>query len=250
LAGNKERSPNLHKFTLDFKRPRKENSPKAFTGISFSQNVTLVTKASKTSLYFCEKSDMKEVTSYQDLKKGLVPKGKTYLLLYRPGNALNDRALKHINIAAGKAGGIHLLFADVTRTRDIHPQYHITSVPALLEFENGAFQNVVKGCQEASYYGALFDNALYFAAVKEKEKPQKRVTVYSTPTCSWCNTLKMFLRKNHVHYRDIDVSRDPRVADELVRRSGQTGVPQTDIDGEIIVGFNQARISELLGLKK
>ena len=86
------------------------------------------------------------------------------------------------------------------------------------------------------------------AAASEGE-PQKSVTVYSTPTCSWCNTLKSHLRKHRVYFTDVDVSADPSLAEELVRKSGQQGVPQTEIDGEIIVGFDKKRINSLLGIQ-
>ena len=109
--------------------------------------------------------------------------------------------------------------------------------------------NVIKGCHEAGYYRALTENTLYKARLNDEGKQARRVTVYSTPTCSWCNTLKTWLQKNNVRYTDIDVSRDQRSADELVRRSGQQGVPQTDINGRIVVGFNQPRLKELLGIQ-
>ncbi len=102
---------------------------------------------------------------------------------------------------------------------------------------------------DVKYYKALFEDAIYFTETKNDEKPQKRVTVYSTPTCSWCNTLKSYLKIHKVRYTDIDVSLDQRAADELVKRSGQTGVPQTEINGEIIIGFNKARINELLNIQ-
>ena len=61
--------------------------------------------------------------------------------------------------------------------------------------------------------------------------------------------LNLYLKQHKVRYTDIDVSCDQRTADELVKRSGQMGVPQTDINGEIVVGFNKARINELLGIQ-
>ncbi|HIE15791.1 MAG TPA: NrdH-redoxin, partial [Bacteroidales bacterium] len=81
------------------------------------------------------------------------------------------------------------------------------------------------------------------------DKPQKRVTVYSTPSCSWCNTLKTHLRKHRIRFTDIDVSQDQAAAEAMVRRSGQQGVPQTDIEGEIIIGFDKNRINTLLGIQ-
>lgn len=72
------------------------------------------------------------------------------------------------------------------------------------------------------------------------------VKVYSTPTCPWCHKLKDFLKEKKVEFEDIDVSKDQNAARELIEKSGQMGVPVADIDGEIIVGFDEARISELI----
>ncbi|GBC76473.1 Glutaredoxin-like protein NrdH [bacterium HR07] len=72
------------------------------------------------------------------------------------------------------------------------------------------------------------------------------VTIYTTPTCSWCAAAKRFLDEHEIDYTEYDVSEDPEV---LLRLSGQTGVPVLDIDGEIVVGFDRGRIAELLGLE-
>ncbi|MCM8820031.1 MAG: glutaredoxin family protein [Candidatus Omnitrophica bacterium] len=76
----------------------------------------------------------------------------------------------------------------------------------------------------------------------------KRVKIYSTPTCPWCQRAKQFLRENNIEFEDFDVSKDPEKADEMIRISGQMGVPVLDIDGEIVVGFDRERIAQLLGL--
>lgn len=76
-----------------------------------------------------------------------------------------------------------------------------------------------------------------------------RVIVFSTPTCPWCNRAKSYLRSRGVPYRDVDVSRDPAAARDLVRRTGQMGVPVVEIDGRPIVGFDQARIDAALGIR-
>ena len=72
------------------------------------------------------------------------------------------------------------------------------------------------------------------------------VTVYSTPTCSWCQIAKEHLTASGISFEDIDVSTDQQRAKEMVEKSGQMGVPVIDIDGEIIVGFDRARIDPLL----
>lgn len=81
------------------------------------------------------------------------------------------------------------------------------------------------------------------------KKKQKRVIVFSTPTCTYCNQAKRYLREHGVRFRDVDVSKDADAARDLVRRSGQQGVPVLDIGGRIIVGFNRPEIDRLLELK-
>jgi len=191
---------------------------------------------------------MIKVISYTDFISRLPGKDKAFLLLYKKGNAKSDCAFSNVQAGSEKVKHIHLFHADVTYVRDIHERFNITTVPALLEFRNREFINTIKGCNDASQYKALFDDTVFRAERKNEEKPAKRVTVYSTPTCSWCNTLKTYLKLHNVLYTDVDVSRDQKAADALVKRSGQMGVPQTDINGEIIVGFNKDRINQLLGI--
>lgn len=75
------------------------------------------------------------------------------------------------------------------------------------------------------------------------------VKVYSTPTCPWCHRVKDFLKEHDVEFTDFDVSQDRNAAQEMVKFSGQMGVPVLDINGELVVGFNEARIRDLLKLK-
>lgn len=81
------------------------------------------------------------------------------------------------------------------------------------------------------------------------EKPQPRVIVFSTPTCSFCNQAKRYFREKGIRFKDVDVSRDPVAARDMVRRSGQQGVPVIDIGGKVIVGFDRPKINQLLGIR-
>ena len=76
----------------------------------------------------------------------------------------------------------------------------------------------------------------------------KKVTVYSTPTCPFCIRAKQFLKENNVVFDEIDVSVNEAKADEMIKKSGQMGVPVLDIEGKIIVGFDKDKIKEALGL--
>ncbi|MDD5654919.1 MAG: glutaredoxin domain-containing protein [Candidatus Omnitrophica bacterium] len=79
--------------------------------------------------------------------------------------------------------------------------------------------------------------------------PDKKVKIYSTPTCPYCVRAKQFLKDSSVDFEDIDVSSDSNMADEMVKKSGQMGVPVLDIEGRIIVGFDRDKIKNALGLQ-
>ena len=72
------------------------------------------------------------------------------------------------------------------------------------------------------------------------------VTIYSTPTCGYCNIAKDYFRKNNISFQDYNVAADVRKAEEMVQKSGQMGVPVIDINGRIIVGFNQPEIERAI----
>lgn len=76
----------------------------------------------------------------------------------------------------------------------------------------------------------------------------KKVVIYSTPSCQYCNMTKEFLAQHSVEYVNHDVSQDEAMRNEMIEKSGQMGVPVIDIEGDIIVGFDQEKIAELLGL--
>ncbi|TRZ96235.1 NrdH-redoxin [bacterium] len=77
---------------------------------------------------------------------------------------------------------------------------------------------------------------------------EKKVKVYSTPTCPWCIRAKQFLKDSSIIFEDVDISADQSAGEEMVKKSGQMGVPVLDIDGEIIIGFDKERIKQTLGL--
>ena len=76
----------------------------------------------------------------------------------------------------------------------------------------------------------------------------KNVTIYSTPTCHFCHAAKEFFKKNNITFTDKDVSSDQTSRAEMLERSGQMGVPVIFIDDEMIVGFNEPKLRELLNI--
>lgn len=76
----------------------------------------------------------------------------------------------------------------------------------------------------------------------------KKVTIYSTPTCTYCNAAKDFFKEKGVEYTEFNVADDEAKRAEMVEKSGQMGVPVIDIEGETVVGFDEGKLTELLGL--
>jgi glutaredoxin-like YruB-family protein len=192
---------------------------------------------------------LKAIGSQADLNNELKKPGTLYLLLYKKGTEASDCAYANIRDAAEKSDEITLLCADVNEVRDIHGNYGIGTVPNLLVFENGSLKNIIKGCNENGHYSNIFEHVSISKTCGNDEAPKKRVTVYSTPSCPWCTTLKNYLKEKNIAFRDVDVSRDMKAAEDLVKRSGQRGVPQTDINGQIIVGFDKPRLNQMLDIK-
>lgn len=77
---------------------------------------------------------------------------------------------------------------------------------------------------------------------------EKNVTVYSTPTCPFCIRAKQYLKDNNIRYTEHDVGSNPEKAQEMIKKSGQMGVPVIDIDGSIVIGFDKEKIGSILGL--
>lgn len=188
------------------------------------------------------------VNSYKDLESRISTKEKAFLLLYKNGTNQSECALERLqNINAGES---HNLFtADVTSVRDIHERLEISTAPSLVIFENGKLVNIIKGCQSESAYRSILSGREIGRQASGEAGKSKQVTVYTTPSCSWCTTLKTYLDQQQVRYREINVAAEPSAAEAMVKRSGQQGVPQTEINGQMIVGFDKTRINQLLEIK-
>ncbi len=78
---------------------------------------------------------------------------------------------------------------------------------------------------------------------------QKKVSIYSTPTCHYCNEAKTFFKQNGIEYTEFNVATDIAKRREMVEKSGQMGVPVIDIAGEITVGFDRDSLAASLGVK-
>jgi glutaredoxin-like YruB-family protein len=78
---------------------------------------------------------------------------------------------------------------------------------------------------------------------------QPKVIMFSTPTCSFCNTAKRYFREKGIRFTDVDVSRDQKAAIDMQRRTGQTGVPVILINNKPIIGFDKNKINSMLNIR-
>ena len=78
---------------------------------------------------------------------------------------------------------------------------------------------------------------------------QKQVTIYSTPTCHFCEMAKEFFAQKGIEYTGYDVSTDAAKREEMIQLTGQLGVPVIVIGDEMMVGFDRAKIAAKLGIE-
>ena len=76
----------------------------------------------------------------------------------------------------------------------------------------------------------------------------KTVTIFSTPTCHFCHLAKDFFTENNIAFTDNDVATDLTKRQEMIELTGQMGVPVIKIDDDIVIGFDEGKVNELLGL--
>ncbi|MFH0759459.1 MAG: thioredoxin family protein [Bacteroidota bacterium] len=188
------------------------------------------------------------IQSYGELEAHLSGSERVFLLLYKEGSEQSECALKRIS---GLKPDVErtIITADVNRVRDIHEKLGVDTVPTLVVFRNDRVVNIVKGCQTDSSYDSIISGREIGTSMEDNARKSRQVTVYTTPSCSWCTTLKTYLDQQNVKYREINVAADTAAAGAMVRKSGQQGVPQTEINGQMIVGFDKPRINQLLEIQ-
>lgn len=82
----------------------------------------------------------------------------------------------------------------------------------------------------------------------DNQNTKYNVKVYSTPSCPWCDVAKKFLSDYNISFETVDVSKSQELAMDLMNKTGSTGVPVIEINGEYILGFDKIAICEKLGI--
>jgi len=187
------------------------------------------------------------VQSYTEFENLVSKTERSILLIFKGGSEQSDCALNRLSELDAHYEQT-VLTADVTKAEDIHGKLGVDTAPSLVILNHNKVVNIIKGCQTKSSYDSLIAGR-EMGNIAKGEGKVKQVTVYSTPSCSWCTTLKTYLESQQVTYREVNVASDTSAAETMVRKSGQQGVPQTEINGQMIVGFDKPRINQLLNLK-
>jgi glutaredoxin-like YruB-family protein len=188
------------------------------------------------------------INSYADLRQAVSGTDRSFLLLYKGGADQSECALKRISeLESGK--DVTVMTADVNIVRDIHSRLEVDTAPSLVVFRQGNVVNIIKGCQTSEAYDSILSGRGIGNTRNEKGSKARQVTVYTTPTCSWCTTLKTYLDQHGIRYREVNVASDTSAAEAMVVKSGQQGVPQTNIGGEMVIGFDKAKINRLLEIQ-
>lgn len=160
------------------------------------------------------------------------------------------RARRELEAFAAEHEEVPVLAVNVGTVKSLHPEYGVERVPTVLSVENGEVKTSVEGVQSARFYGLHFAGAAPSRTGGAGEGTSRTVVVYSSPGCPACAQLKNYLRRNGISYRSVDISRDQQAARRLAQRSGKMAVPQTDIDGQLVVGFDRPRLNRLLGIQQ
>ncbi len=158
---------------------------------------------------------------------------------------------------------------NIDESQDVASELMINSIPTIILFSN----EVKPVWKQIGYSGkADIKNALLLALEKANNSNDnsnesssskngsvdsnnssssgKKVYVYSAPNCPYCQMAKEYLLENKIDFEDVDVSKNRQGALDMIQKSGQTGVPVIDIDGNIIIGYDLPRIRKYLGMNQ
>ena len=78
---------------------------------------------------------------------------------------------------------------------------------------------------------------------------EHKILLYRTNSCIWCHKTEEYFKEHKVKFKEIYVDQDHKAAQEMIKKSGQMGVPVIDIDGKIIIGYNVESFKKILGIK-
>jgi glutaredoxin-like YruB-family protein len=177
-------------------------------------------------------------------------KGWQFFIFYTESSQKSLQALEDLKNFAQTKKDIPVYSINASVVRDIHPAYEITSVPAILAFKDGKKIHLIYGLQNKEFYeNIMAETEPSPSHSHDSAKKMNRIVVYTSDGCPWCNKAKEYLKGLKITFREVNVSRNQTEAERLVKRTGQMGTPQLDINGSYVVGFDKNKIDNLLGIR-
>jgi glutaredoxin-like YruB-family protein len=175
--------------------------------------------------------------------------GDYFVLVFWGGfSRAAQRALGELKQFSDDYRKVPVFVVDVEKVKGAHREFGVSNVPTVLVMKDGSEQSRNEGVESAAFYAMWLGGAAPSRIAAPTKKKALRVTVYSGPGCPACGQAKQYLRSNGISFGEIDISRDQRAAEDIARRSGRMAVPQIDINGRLVVGFDRARLAVLLGI--
>jgi glutaredoxin-like YruB-family protein len=168
------------------------------------------------------------------------------LLFHGDFSTASQRALAELEQFSSEDSQVPVYALDVEKVKGAHKQFDVKTVPTVVALRSGEVIHRLEGVESAQFYARLFSGVQHEVYRSAADTPVRRVVVYSGPGCPACGSAKAYLRRRGVRFREIDIARDQHAAQSLVKRSGQMAVPQIDIDGHLIVGFDRTKIDRIL----
>jgi len=144
--------------------------------------------------------------------------------------------------AENKNPAIRFAKIDVDQNGELAGLYGVMSIPTVVILKDGKFVTQFVGVQTKETYRKASLDAL---AYKAPAKPD--VTLFTTPTCPYCHLAKAYFKEQKIAVTEIDVTKDNEMARKMIDRSGEMGVPQIWINGQVVIGFNKPQIELILG---
>lgn len=133
---------------------------------------------------------------------------------------------------------------NVDENQELAGMYGVMSIPTVVFFKDGKVVGKKIGVQSKEEYLKSVEKAKSY----DPKNMKREVTIFTTPTCPYCHMAKDYMKSKNIAFTDVDVSKDQKMAREMINKSGEMGVPQLWINDEVIIGFNKPAIDMALGL--
>jgi len=192
---------------------------------------------------------IKEVTSKNHLETLISEKHELIMVLfYKASSPNSQKAFQALTDLEESHSDTLIYGVNVEKVMNIHGEFGITMAPTVVVFRHGKPAEYVYGVQTTAYYSKLLQEFTVSSNGNGKATSHPRVTVYTTPTCPHCTSVKRYLDSHSISFNEVNVAADQSAAQALVNRTGQQGVPQTEINGQFVIGYNTAELDRLLNL--